>query len=309
MPGATARTLLMPVIAIDFETANEQRASPCAIGIARIGPAGIVVEMRLIRPRWMEFSDFNISLHGITPEMVEDAPEFPEVWREIREDCEGAPFVLAHNAGFDIGVLCATLALYGLPLPSLAYLCTRIVARNVWPGLPGYGLDMVARHLRLDLAHHHAGSDALASLGVAVAACAAKGVARVEALPDALGLRLLPRVWGAGLLGYRSPRPSMRPAPEHLDAAHPLFGRGVTFTGALLSMRRADAAQAVIDRGGVFFPNVTKKGTDYLVVAEFDYRRFADGEKSAKLVKAEALALTGALEIIGEREFLHLLNG
>src|ERR1051325_7620219 len=301
----------MPVIAIDFETANQHRTSPCAVGIARLGPRGeITAELRLIRPPVLDFSDFNISIHGITPDMVANAPQLPEIWAELRQECERADFVLAHCAGFDMGVLCATLAVYGMPMPALNYLCTRIVARNVWPGLSGYGLKSVAQRLSLTLDHHHARSDALASLGIAVAACVALGLRRIETLPEALGLTLLPRLAGGLVSGYRSPRLNrkFRGSPERLDPEHPLYGRGVTFTGALMSMTRAQAAQAVIDQGGLFYPNVVN-GTDYLVVGELDYRRFAEGEKSAKLRKAEAAAVTGALEIIGEREFLHLLFG
>jgi DNA polymerase III subunit epsilon len=302
----------MPIIAIDFETANSQRASPCAIGIARLGPTGLSAELRLIRPPVMAFDDFNMMLHGITPEMVKNAPELPEIWADLRAECEASTFVLAHNAGFDIGVLCATLALYGLPLPRLSYLCTRIVARHVWPGLSGYGLENVARHLALALDHHHAGSDALAALGIATAAAEMRGVSAVEDLPHALGLKLLPRLSDGQISGYRSPKTfrkmQLKLPPENLDPEHPLFACGVTFNGALISITRADAAQAVIDRGGQFFANVGK-GTDYLIVGELDYRRFTDGEKSAKLRKAEAMALSGAIEIIGEREFLHLLNG
>ena len=68
------------IIAIDFETANEQRASACSIGLAWIEDGEVTrVEERLIRPSEMRFSGFNISIHGITPDDVVDEPEFPEV--------------------------------------------------------------------------------------------------------------------------------------------------------------------------------------------------------------------------------------
>ena len=40
--------------------------------------------------------------------------------------------VIAHNAAFDIAVLCGTLAFYGLTVPRLTYLCTRTMARRAW---------------------------------------------------------------------------------------------------------------------------------------------------------------------------------
>ncbi|HOP20636.1 MAG TPA: hypothetical protein PK585_11175, partial [Amphiplicatus sp.] len=70
----------MRTIAIDFETANEQRGSACSVGLAWIEGGDVVrVEERLIRPRDMRFSGFNIAIHGIRPEDVANSPEFPEV--------------------------------------------------------------------------------------------------------------------------------------------------------------------------------------------------------------------------------------
>ena len=62
---------LMHAVAIDFETANEQRASPCSIGLAWINDGVIAaVEHHYIRPPGMRFASFNIAFHGIGPEQV-----------------------------------------------------------------------------------------------------------------------------------------------------------------------------------------------------------------------------------------------
>jgi len=56
-------------IAIDFETANEQRGSACSVGLAWIEDGQVTrVEERLIRPRDMRFSGMNIAIHGIRPD-------------------------------------------------------------------------------------------------------------------------------------------------------------------------------------------------------------------------------------------------
>ena len=85
-------------IAIDFETANASRASPCSIGITWIDDVNILrTAHRLIRPKGLDFNGFNISIHGIHPEDVKDEPEFPEVWRELLPHISGTT-ILAHNA-------------------------------------------------------------------------------------------------------------------------------------------------------------------------------------------------------------------
>ena len=81
---------LMHAVAIDFETANEQRASPCSIGLAWINDGVIEsVEHHYIRPPGMRFASFNIAFHGIGPEQVEDAEEFPAVLAAIAPRLEG----------------------------------------------------------------------------------------------------------------------------------------------------------------------------------------------------------------------------
>ena len=115
----------------------------------------------------------------------------------------------------------------------------------MWPGLSGYSLNIVARHLELELVHHHARSDALTSLGIATAAAEARGVSALGDLPHALGLNLLPRLADGQISGYRSPKAirklQLKAPPENLDPEHPLYGCGVTFTGAMIGMSRAVA--------------------------------------------------------------------
>lgn len=178
----------MRILAIDFETANESRTSACALGVAWIEDGRVVAtEEHLIRPPDMRFLPMNTAIHGIRPEDVADAPEFPELWRDLAPRVEGA-LVLAHNASFDLSVLRHTLAGYGLAHPCCAYLCTVIVARRAWPGLARHRLDVLAEHLGLTLDHHRAGSDAEACGRIALAAAAALGATGVAAIPEVTGI-------------------------------------------------------------------------------------------------------------------------
>ncbi len=151
----------MKTIAIDFETANEQRGSACSVGLAWIEDGRVVrVEERLIRPKEMRFSSFNIAVHGIRPEHVEDAGEFPEVMDEFVDDFADATMI-AHNAAFDFSVWRASLDLYRQSYPALSYLCSVKMAKSVWPHLTSHRLNVLAAYLGLTFAHHRAGEDAL----------------------------------------------------------------------------------------------------------------------------------------------------
>ena len=94
----------MNFVAIDFETANEQRSSPSAVGPAVVKNGAISERLaRLIRPGEFRFSERNMAIHGIRPENVENEPEFPDVWLAIRPYIENGT-VLAHSATFNVGV-------------------------------------------------------------------------------------------------------------------------------------------------------------------------------------------------------------
>ncbi|HEX8417217.1 MAG TPA: 3'-5' exonuclease [Methylobacterium sp.] len=178
----------MTVVAIDFETANERRDSACAVGLAWIeGDTVVRRETRLIRPRELRFSPGNIRVHGILPADVRHLPEFPEVMAPFLPDLERG-LVLAHNASFDMGVLRASLAAYGLPVPAFTYLCTLQIARRVFPDPAGCGLGKVAGRLGIRFEHHDAGEDAYACAEIALAAVRERGATDVADLPRAIGL-------------------------------------------------------------------------------------------------------------------------
>jgi DNA polymerase-3 subunit epsilon len=175
-------------IAIDFETANEQRASPCAVGLAWIEDGAVTRRAyRLIRPPEMRFSPGNIRIHGIRPADVADAGEFPAVMAEFLDDLAGT-LVLAHNAPFDMGVIAATCAVYGGPPPHLRYLCTRSIARRAWPGEPSFGLAAMAAKIGFGFSHHHAEEDAAACAAVALAAARHVGTDRIALMAERLAL-------------------------------------------------------------------------------------------------------------------------
>lgn len=175
-------------VAIDFETANETRTSACSIGVAWIeGGRVVATEEHLIRPREMRFSPFNISIHGIRPEDVAGAPEFPAVWDRIAARVEGR-LVLAHNASFDLSVLRHTLDSYGLAWPDCSYLCTVALSRRVWPDLRGHKLNLLADFLGIGLDHHRAGSDAEACGRIALAAARTLGLDTLDRVAAASGL-------------------------------------------------------------------------------------------------------------------------
>ncbi|WP_439623086.1 3'-5' exonuclease [Shinella sp.] len=180
----------MKTIAIDFETANEQRGSACSVGLAWIEDNRVVrVEERLIRPKSMRFSSFNIAIHGIRPEHVEDAGEFPEVMDEFVDDFRDATMI-AHNAAFDFSVWRSCLDLYAQSYPELEYLCSVKMAQKAWPHLGSHKLNILASHLGLTFAHHNAAEDAAICAEATIAIARSLRVSRIQDVPDAIGMKV-----------------------------------------------------------------------------------------------------------------------
>lgn len=158
----------MRAIAIDFETANQSRGSACALGLVWIEGLMIVrQEYRLIRPKSMDFHPINVGVHGIRPADVRTAAEFPDVYAEFKDDFEDA-ILIAHNMSFDLSVLHAAGADYGLPIAPLGTFCTLKMARHLWPGYGTFTLSSLASRHQIDFRHHHAGDDAYACARLAI---------------------------------------------------------------------------------------------------------------------------------------------
>jgi len=159
--------------AIDFETANGASASPCAVGLVKVAEGKIVDTFStLIKPPYPNdwFATGNIGVHGIHPQDVVDAPTWAEALEEMLGFI-GSDDLIAHNAGFDMGVLRASAALIEYELPDLRYGCSLVMARKTY-NLDSYRLNQVAYAIGHEEFEHHdalADSDACAKIVIHMA--------------------------------------------------------------------------------------------------------------------------------------------
>lgn len=173
--------------AIDFETATSQRNSACSIGVVVVENGEIKERYHsLIKPPENEYLRFNIIIHGIRPEMTENAPEFGAIWPEVAKLLSGRR-VFAHNCAFDASVLKESLAFCGITAPTLEYSCSVKLAKAVWRGLPSYKLNNMASFLDVSFNHHDALSDAYACASIVIKACEKNGCCDVNELIFKLG--------------------------------------------------------------------------------------------------------------------------
>lgn len=167
-PVASRLLVMTRFAAIDFETANNERDSACALGVVVVERGRIVERLyELIQPPSREFLFSHI--HGLTWDDVKRAQRFDAVWSAMVRELQGVDFLAAHNAPFDKGVLHACCETYGLEPPPQPFVCTVRLARAQWDLRPTK-LPDVCRYLRIKLRHHQADSDAEACAKIVIAA-------------------------------------------------------------------------------------------------------------------------------------------
>ena len=155
-------------VALDFETANNERGSACSVGLVRVEDGKIVAKQsRLINPQTYFLAGFTRDVHGISAEDVKDAPLFDEVWKELSPLLDGADFIAAHNAQFDREELYKCCDKYKIKPPAQKFVCTVNIARVCWKLDPAT-LPDVCGHLGIELNHHQALSDALACAQIVI---------------------------------------------------------------------------------------------------------------------------------------------
>lgn len=187
--------------AIDFETANSNRGSACSVGMVRIRDGAIAEkESFLIRhdESLGEFGFHNIMIHGITPEMIDeaDAPEWGEALDRITGFI-GNDSAVAHNAVFDSGVIRSATEIAGLALPHMSFHCSVKLARKYYPRAINHKLNTMAEYLELGEFHHHdAAADALISALICIETAERFGFDSLEEMMERNGFQ--PSLLGKG---------------------------------------------------------------------------------------------------------------
>ncbi len=152
----------MNFTAIDFETATSKFSSICSMGICVVENNEIIEKKSfLIKPEPFEFNEYNIHIHGITPEDVCDCGTFDCYWDEIKPYLENK-LIIAHNAQFDIGALRAVLDNFKIEYPELSYMCTVKLSQKAYPELECHKLNYLSEALGISFNHHIALDDAYA---------------------------------------------------------------------------------------------------------------------------------------------------
>lgn len=238
-------------------------------------------------------SPFIRRLTGITPDMLTDAPSINKVLDDFKNFI-GDDILIGHNVNFDINFIYDSMERHQNKTLTNDFVDTLRLSRKAFPEFPHHTMEYLSSALNLECTStHRATEDCLACLEV-FEKC--KEVAEQEGLENWIS------------------KSSKKPAscvnegnPNNFDPDNPLYGKTCVFTGTLSRMVRKDAMQMVVDIGGQVADNVTKS-TDFLIMGQQDYTKFADGKESSKTKKVKALQEKGQnIHILSEDDFYNII--
>ena len=156
--------------AIDFETANSSSASACSVGLVKVHDGKVVDKVYwLIQPPpgHDTFLEWNTKIHGLRAADVVGADTWAQQLPRLVAFADGDPLV-AHNAGFDLGVIKKASTVTGQEVPDFSYVCSLQVARRTYK-LDSYRLPVAATAAGFDsFSHHNALADAEACAAIIV---------------------------------------------------------------------------------------------------------------------------------------------
>lgn len=157
-------------IAFDIETTGAYPISDelCEIAMVKWQNNQIIDEYQtLLKPK-QRMTDFIIGIHGITNEMVADAPVIGEKIQEIYEFIgQGIP--IAHHAPFDMGFLSYEFEQAKIDLPQNQVVCSSLLSRQVFPESENHKLQTLVEFFNLEKGTaHRALYDSKACLQVAL---------------------------------------------------------------------------------------------------------------------------------------------
>ncbi len=279
-------------IALDVETANEDYASICQIGIVAFNQGKVVGKWGTYVNPQTHFS--NTWLHGINEITVKDAPLVPQAIQMLAVYIQDKPVV--HHTHYDRSAIQKACIVHDMDNPlTLTLDSARILRRANSAFLTsGYGLENACLHYGICTDGHH---DAVLDAEMAGKL--------VVILMEESGTQILD--WVDRLkkrrISERYPERIRKEGAENM----PLSGKTVAFTGTL-SQPRKDCAEMAAAAGLKVWDRVIAE-TDYLVVGIPPYTHIREQKLTSKQRMAQKLIDEGGtIEILSEDDFFTLLE-
>ena len=301
-------------VVIDLETTgySPEYDKIIEIGAIKIQNGNVIDTFQQLVYPGRKIDEFIQQLRGITNDMLANAPCIDDVLPKCA-DFVGNHVVLAHNANFDVNFLYDNYKeVLGKPFTN-DFIDTMRIARELYPELPHHRLIDIAEYLGIE------GSDFHRALNdceytYKCYECMKKTIQdNYNNFEEFRKLYLSKKYNNNKYNNNKYSKLKMDLSKlvadnNNFDETHPLYKKVCVFTGSLEKYTRQEAAQIVVNFGGLCGNSVTRK-TNFLILGNNDYFSTMKKGKSSKQIKAEEYKLKGQdIEIISESLFYDMIN-
>lgn len=275
-------------VAVDFETMTPELTSACSIGLVRVHNGVISQKFySLIKPIPDSRTERNTHVHGLTDEMVVDAPTFAELFPLIQSLIEDLPIV-CHNSSTDINVFRYCMGYYGLTGLNLENYVDTL-------DLYGKGLKACCEENGIILSNHH---DALAD----AEACAKLYLCyngRISMDQAHYSLKEVMANKDARKYEHDTLMPLSSDEVENKDTI--FFQKKVVITGTFCAYPDRDELGSILKSFGADINTTISGKTNIVIIGE--------GAGPSKLKKIEDLKAKGKdIRLIYENELCSIMN-
>lgn len=146
--------------ALDVETTGLKEPAICSLALIRVENRKIkCAKYYLINPKKdIEYSAYKV--HGISSKMVENQPDFSEIWDDISPYISGQ-IIVGHNVQFDSRCIVSDVKRYGLLCLPFQTVCTCKNAKKFInkTEVENYKLDTICDYFDIKLNNHHDARD------------------------------------------------------------------------------------------------------------------------------------------------------
>ncbi len=237
-----------------------------------------------------------VDLTGITDDELTNAPEPLDAQQQFMDFLKD-DIIVAHNANFDVNFLYDSMQRCGMKPLENNFVDTMRLAKCIRPNLNNYKLATLAKAYRIAQPKAHR----------ALADCETTMAVLQKMDEDARRQKIdFTQIQKKGY-SSRSRVAGIVAEPGKERPENPFYGKHCVFTDELDSMTRWEAAQMIVNIGGLCTDRVTQK-TNYLIAGKDEFYGDNSDCKTLNRQRAEELIGQGAdLQILTEDAFLRML--
>lgn len=283
---------------VDTETTGLDPQADRLIEIAaiRIRAGKEVARFETLVKPGRKLSKAIVDLTGITDGELTNAPEPQDALQQFIDFLKD-DIIVAHNANFDVNFLYDSMQRCGMNPLENNFVDTMRLAKCIRPDLSNYKLATLAKAYRIAQPKAHR----------ALADCETTMAVLQKLDEDARQQKIdFTQIQKKGY-SSRSRVAGIVAEPGKERPESPFYGKHCVFTGELDSMTRWEAAQMIVNIGGLCTDRVTQK-TNYLIAGKNEFYGDNSDCKTLNRQRAEELIGQGAgLQILTEEAFLKML--